>query len=138
MIIIIGASGFIGENLYKYFINQGIKVAGTYNYNKKNGLIHFDVENQRIKDVLELKDFSYAIICSAITGIDYCRKHEKRSHNVNVVMTKKLIKDLFDNNIIPIFISTEYVFDGLKGNYKEDDRRKPKPVYGSQKKQVED
>ena len=37
-----------------------------------------------------------------------------------------------------IFLSSEYVFDGIQGNYHDDHPRKPRTVYGKHKKIVED
>ena len=34
MILILGASGYIGNNLYNKFMEEGFDVAGTYSKNK--------------------------------------------------------------------------------------------------------
>jgi dTDP-4-dehydrorhamnose reductase len=44
---------------------------------------------------------------------------------------------LIKNNIYFIFFSTEFVFDGKNGDYKEDDFTKPINVYGKQKLEIE-
>ena len=41
MILILGASGYIGGNLYKKFLKKGFDVEGTYSNKKIEGLIHF-------------------------------------------------------------------------------------------------
>ena len=39
--------------------------------------------------------------------------------------------------IIPIFFSSESVFDGKKGYYKENDKTKPQSIYGKSKLEAE-
>ena len=41
------------------------------------------------------------------------------------------------NNIRLIYISTDYVFDGKKGYYKENDKTKPQSIYGKSKLEAE-
>ena len=41
------------------------------------------------------------------------------------------------NNIRFIYISTDYVFDGKKGNYSENDKPNPKSIYGKSKLSAE-
>lgn len=135
-IIIIGASGLIGRYLLKHLKETGKEVIGTYNKNKKEGLVYFNLLNSSVKELL-LKDVKYAIICSAIVKIDECKKNQEYSEKINVDSTQRIIKELSEKNIIPVFISGAVVFDG-KGDYKEKDIRNPPNEYGRQKKKVED
>ena len=61
----------------------------------------------------------------------------KRSYAINVQSTRRVIDDLVELGIKPVFTSSEYVFDGEQGNYVEDDPAIPSTVYGSQKLQIE-
>ena len=42
MILVLGASGYIGNNLYNNFLREGFNVVGTYFKNKKSDLVYFD------------------------------------------------------------------------------------------------
>jgi dTDP-4-dehydrorhamnose reductase len=138
-IIIFGASGFIGGKLYNYLSENGKKVIGTYNNSPRDGLLHFNLESSDLEKLeVNLEEIQYGIICSAITNMDYCKTNETETYKNNVLGTIRLIKQLFHNNITPIFFSTDYVFDGDKGNYDETDDRSPVLKYGEQKKEVED
>ena len=75
---------------------------------------------------------------SAITEPDECAKNKAHSNNLNVIMTKKLINKIINRNIYFIFISSELIFSGKKGNYKEEDKAKPVNLYGKQKLLVEE
>lgn len=83
-------------------------------------------------------DVSHAIICYAETAIDACKADLRHSREINVLSAKQVIDDLVGRGIKPIFFSSEYVFDGQRGNYTENDIANPTTVYGSQKFEIED
>ena len=139
MIFILGASGYIGNNIYKSFTEEGLAVAGTYFKKKKNGLIYFDICNMSLDKVELDKKIRYIIIASGINNnIDDSKKNWKNSYYVNVTKTKIVIDYCFENNITPIYISSDGVFDGIKGRYKEIDKKNPINCYGHIRSEVED
>ena len=62
---------------------------------------------------------------------------KKYSHKINVDCTKKLIDILIEKKIYFIFFSSEYIYDGKKGNFSEKSKVKPNNLYGKQKFAVE-
>jgi dTDP-4-dehydrorhamnose reductase len=139
MILIIGGSSYIGKNLFNAFLNRGFPVHGTYYNSPEKRLLYFDLENPNIKDLnIDLKKINRGIICSAISKIDECKRDEKRAYKINVAGTKRIIEQFWSNKITPVFISSDFVFDGKKGNYTEQDKTNPCTVYGSHKKEIED
>jgi len=141
MAIIIGASGFIGRHLYNYFSEKSAETIGTYcnSSNTNSNLRYFDLRKPNLKNLeSDLKKHKHVFICSAITRPDECKIKEKESREINVTGTKDLILQCFDNNLAPIFFSSEYVFNGENGNYKESDKKTPNTVYGCQKAEIED
>lgn len=137
MKLVIGASSYIGKNIYNFFLKEG-EVIGTYNRNAREGLSYFNLENPNLEALnIDLKSVSHAIICSSITKPDDCKRDEVNSYKINVKGTKELIQQLFQRGIIPVFFSSEYVFDGAKGNYTELDKTCPNTVYGVQKREIE-
>lgn len=141
--IVIGASSFIGSNLYNYFNKKDFPVIGTRNQSNNSKLYKFELGRDAIENILDLnmlgKEGACAIICSAITSIDWCYLNEKKSYNVNVVATKELIKILNLYGIKCVFLSSEAVFDGKKeGYYTELDQVNPVTVYGKQKVEIEE
>lgn len=138
-IIVFGASGFIGKHFFKYFSERGDSVFGTYTHSPQEHLTHFNLETPDLKQLnINLKNVRYGIICSAITDMDSCKTDKEGTYRVNVTNTIKLLEQLFERGIVPVFLSSDHVFDGGKGNYSESDERKPVLVYGQHKKEVED
>ncbi len=138
-ILIFGASGFLGRELRNYFETKHKTVLGTYFANNQPGLIHFDLKHTDL-DIFgtDLKKVRFAIICGATTTMDSCKADWAGTYRVNVEGTTALISRLQACGIIPVFISTDAVYDGTRCNSSEDDVRVPALAYGRQKKEVED
>lgn len=129
--LIIGGSGKIGKSLnYKHSKK-------TFYKNKiKNG-IRFNLINDDINLLIEKYKINRVILLSAISDPDVCFKKKNYSNKLNVDKTKKLINILIKKKIYFIFFSSEYVFDGKIGNYKENSKIKPNNLYGTQKFMIE-
>jgi len=133
-ILILGSSGLIGSTLYKYLssINK-ISVHGTYNSNKPpfQNQIKFDFNNDNI-DFLE--DYDLIINCIGIT------KHNPKSFNLEVVYNLNIKLPLILNDLVKlkkvnvIQISSDCVFSGSTGNYKENSCDYSFDTYGQTKR----
>jgi dTDP-4-dehydrorhamnose reductase len=139
MIFILGASGFIGNHLFNRLKEEKFNVAGSYFRNNKDGLIYFDIERMPFFELeLNKKGVKHVVICAAANAnIDGTRKNWDYSYDINVIKTTSIIDYCFHNDIIPIYISTDNVFDGNKGDYKETDERNPLNCYGKIRCEVE-
>ena len=139
MIFILGASGYIGNNIYKSFVEKNFDVVGTYFKNKKNRLIHFDISKMSLDEIKLDKKIHYLIIALGVnTNIDDSKKEWENSYYINVIKIKIIIDYCFKNDIVPIYISSDGVFDGKKGKYKEIDKKNPINCYGRIRNEVED
>ena len=129
--LVIGGSSNLGSHL----INANPKKFDfTYFKNKKNG-IYFDILNDKISK-LNVKNYKSVILLSAISNPIICHENKEYSNKLNVDATIELVKYLSDNNIKLIF-SSEFIYDGNKGNYSETDEPNPINLYGDQKLKVE-
>lgn len=73
------------------------------------------------------------IHCAALTDVDYCETHIKEAMTVNNYATVKLFECASKLGIKFIYISTDSVFDGTRGNYNEYDLINPLNIYASSK-----
>lgn len=131
---IFGASGLIGYNFFKYFKKQNIDVIGTFFKNSKDDLIFFNI----LEDSFDIfYNCDVVIIAGAISKLDDCKNQEEIARKINVTKTIELINYCKANKIKPVFLSSDQVFDGKKGNYSESDLPNPVNNYGKMKTEVE-
>ena len=136
MILILGASSFIGRHLFGAFGPS--RAIGTYCGRPVAGGRYFDATRMRVADVLPREAaVSHAVLCFAEPKIDACKADRQRSEALNVRAAIAAIDGLLDRGVTPVFLSTEYVFDGTRGGYTEEDPPNPTTVYGGQKLEVE-
>ena len=81
------------------------------------------------KCVAVVKKYKPAIIihCAAWTSVDKAEKEKEKCWKINVLGTENIVKAA--SGIRFIYISTHYVFDGTRGNYREDDIPNPINYY---------
>lgn len=137
-ILIIGATGYIGKKIYKV-AKEKFQVIGTKYKSKEEEFVKFDL----LKDDISIIDNNiidkekYALICAADANIEYCFKNKENAYQKNVIATIKLINQLNRLGYHIVFLSTDNVFNGKKGNYIEEDIQTPINEYGKMKAEVE-
>jgi dTDP-4-dehydrorhamnose reductase len=142
-ILILGASGMIGSNIYKFFfLKKKFELYGTYctktlnNHQKKNiknRLIFFDISTSNLGLLINKTNPNVIINCIGITKKLINKFPVKKVFVVNSSFVNKLKKKCNKNNIKLIQISTDCVFDGKKGNYSEYSKPNATDVYGISK-----
>ncbi len=130
--LIIGGSSKIGRNLN---LNSD-KFDVTYYKNKISKGILVNIKD-KLSNQLNLDKYSTVIILSSITDPRICQENRTHSENINVKYTKNLVNECIDNKKKIIFFSSDYIFDGKKGNYSENDYPNPINLYGEQKLKIE-
>lgn len=130
--LVIGGSSKIGRNLN---LNSN-KFDLTYYKNKISKGILVNIKD-KLSNQLNLDKYSTVIILSSITDPRICQENRTHSENINVKYTKNLINECIDNKKKIIFFSSDYIFDGKKGNYSENDYPNPINLYGEQKLKIE-
>lgn len=142
MYLIIGASGFIGRHLYEYCKKNDIDVQGTYfTHSEYPEWIKFDICTDDLKELCHrsLKGIipDAVILCGANASIDSCKKNADASYMLNVLGTKRVLRQADEMGIKTVFLSSEAVFDGKQGMYTETDIPNPVTLYGRQKLEIE-
>ena len=127
--LITGYKGQLGYDIARELIERG-----------ETNILAIDKDEMDITDrdqVMKIvKDFHPDVIfhCAAWTAVDKAEEMEDLVYQVNVEGTKNLTDASIEVGAKLVYISTDYVFDGLKdGLYKEDDEANPKSVYGKTK-----
>jgi len=135
-ILILGATSYIGRHLLNDI--NSTHVTATYCSAPLPNGVYFDALTMSLDDIIQdAACISSAIILFGNTDPDSCAMDIKRSWALNVESVQKVLKYLKQHNIKPIFLSSEFVFDGRKGNYTEQDTPNPILTYGRQKLLIE-
>lgn len=129
-IFVTGGSGHLGRVLVEYLQKEHEVFAPTR-------------EECDILDILSLgiviKKFEPEIVIHLAAFVDTfgCEKHPEDALDVNVLGTLNLVQACLPKKYRFVYISSEYVFGGSKGNYTVEDRLDPINVYGKTKAAAE-
>ena len=128
-IAVFGASGFLGTKLVTQ-LSKYHDVVGTYFKHKGEGLYRIDAANYEEVDKF-LKEQKPVLVIDTIglTSSLECEKNPKLAEKLNFYTAKILANSCVKNNALMVFISSNYVFDGNKGNYREEDSPNSKLNY---------
>ena len=131
-LFITGGSGLLGSRFSKF--TDEYEVTTTYNKNPKEHSVKLDITDE--KDVLnKIKSLSPDLVVhpAALTNVDYCEDHKEEAYKINAQGTLNMVKacEKIDSKLI--YVSTDFVFDGTEGSYKETDKTNPISYYGLSK-----
>ena len=122
-VMIFGAGGMLGHALSGVFPNAIL-------------LGHKDVEitdETAVKTVI-LKEQPYVVInAAAYTDVDGCEDHQDLANAVNGDAPGYLAAACSEAGAILVHYSTDYIFDGSRMDYREDDPPNPLSAYGRSK-----
>lgn len=137
-VLIIGATGYIGNCIYKS-AKKKFKVIGTKCQSNDPTFLKFNLLKDNISRIdSQIQDTEKcALICAADANIEYCFQHKQEAYQKNVIATIQLINQLNHFGYHIVFLSTDNVFNGEKGNYTEEDIQTPINEYGKMKTEVE-
>jgi len=134
-ILVLGGSSYVGRSLIAKM--DLCSIIFTYNKTKVVGGIKFDSTVDSIEEIVDLHKVSSVVILLGDTNPDTCVEDVEKSENLNVHSVKRIVNILSLYDIDVIFASSEFVYDGEKGNYIELDCANPILLYGKQKLEIE-
>jgi dTDP-4-dehydrorhamnose reductase len=140
-ILITGASGLLGTKLCEIATKKNHEVYSAYNKNKPpyGRPIKFDIsdKNAAVKVFQTIKPETI-VHAAALTNVDKCEAEKRLAWKINVEGTENIAKLCKKHDVFLIYVSTDYVFDGEKGMYKETDEPDPINYYGLTKLEGEE
>lgn len=143
-LLIVGASGQVGRSLVDQATRAGDQVVATYNSRPPVGTTvpveHLDkTDAGQCKLVVEKHRPDVIIDTGALHNVDFCETHPEDARRVNVEGTRTLALAAARFGAKPVFVSTDFVFDGAKpGPYVETDPTGPLSVYAESKLEGEE
>jgi dTDP-4-dehydrorhamnose reductase len=138
-VFIAGASGLVGSNCLKHFTEQGWDVKGSYFSYQTAGTVFYNTLNPADSNNFDIVSWKPDVIvhCGAMTHVDKCETEPDESYKQTVQSTINLIAVAKQCNAKFVYISTDYVFDGVNGPYTEDAPVNPLSVYARHKLEAE-
>jgi len=140
-ILIIGASGFVGNYCFKKLKSSSrYSVIGTTYKTLSDNLIPIDYTNSNdLVYLLKKIDPDIIIWSAGVKNIDKLENDYKVAYKNNIQPIENIANFISDSKkeIKLIFISSDYVFNGEKGNYKVNDYTSPNTNYGRSKLDAE-
>jgi len=138
MIVVTGASGLLGASVVMLARDLGREVAGICHRHllrvPGTRACQIDLtDRQAMRSVLVPLRPKSIIHCAAVTEVDWCELHPKDTEEVNVQASSALAELAQELNAQFLYVSTDSVFDGKRGNYSEDDQPAPLSVYAKSK-----
>jgi dTDP-4-dehydrorhamnose reductase len=137
MWLVLGGSGFLGPALRKAKRTEDLLV--THHAHATPGSVPFDVRHSAVEDLVRAapRRPSAALIFLGVTNVEACARNPLETGRINVDGIIRLIDELRAMEITPVFTSSDAVFDGTHGEWREDESVHPILTYGRQKLAVE-
>ena len=132
-ILITGGSGLLGSKIAEIAVQKGYNVYSGYNtHEARFGIpVKLDIcsKSALSKSFREIKP-EIVIHAAALTNVDKCEEDKSLAWKINVNGTRNICELANKHESFLIYVSTDYVFSGEKGLYKETDETKPINYYG--------
>lgn len=138
-ILITGANGLIGQYIGFYLQSLPKPFIATGKGNNRipefdQSYCSLDITNaDAVQKALEQFKPTTVINCAAISQVDICESNHDLCDKVNVQGVINLVNSCNSIGAKLVHLSSDFVFEGTKQNYKEDDIPNPISYYGQSK-----
>lgn len=143
-ILITGSNGLLGQKLVKQCLKHKLDFIATSKGVNRNPdcpadkYISLDICNKlEINQVFQAIYPTHVIHTAAITNVDHCELNPEECQEVNVDASRYLFEAAKQYEAHFQLLSTDFVFDGETGLYKETDEVNPLSVYAQSKVDAE-
>jgi len=140
-ILVTAASGFVGQNLARYFIEKGYQVVVSYHNTalpsdliSAASSVKLDIRDSiAVKRQLTAARFEVVIHAAGDKNVRHCEAHPDEAYETNVIGVTNVARACREIDARLVYISTDLIFAGTDGRYKETDRPAPLLVYSKTK-----
>lgn len=130
----------MGSKVAELGLQKGHEVFSGYAHHRPLHGVAVKIDLQNDSSVVEAVKAvrpDLIIHTAALTDVDLCETDEKLACRMNARATETLAECARKVGAFTVYTSTDYVFDGSKGMYKEEDSTDPVNYYGYSKLQGE-
>ncbi len=137
-ILITGASGLLGANLALEAAALGHEVTGQVHSRQLRAsaftvLIADLTESGAVRRLVQQARPEWVIHCAALANLEACEQDSELATRLNAEVPGKLAEICRQGGARLLHVSTDAVFDGWKGDYRESDLPNPQNVYAQSK-----
>lgn len=148
-ILVTGSNGLLGQKLV-YALKNDVNVQLIATAKGQNRLVNqegyayveMDISNrEQVKEVVHRFAPDCIIHTAAMTNVDACETEKELCRKLNVDAVEYLVEaveSFIEKRIHFIHLSTDFIFDGKNGPYKEEDKANPLSFYGQSKADAEE
>lgn len=137
-VLVTGSNGLLGQKIvYKLKDNLEVELIATGRGENrlinKSGYTYTEMDisdSVSVDEVVGKYQPDCIIHCAAQTNVDYCELNQEECRKANINGVKNIVAACNKYNIQLVHVSTDFVFDGEAGPYKEDDKPNPVSYYG--------
>lgn len=137
-IIVTGATGFLGGIVTGHLQESGYDVVRTGLSRASREIQKLDItDRQQCRRLLAGASAEVIVHLAAFVDPDACEQDRRAADSINVEGTRNLA-EVRPEQMLFVFISTDYVFDGEAPPYSEESVTRPINVYGHTKNLAEE
>jgi len=134
--LVTGSAGLIGSKVIKDLADQNHTIYSCYHDDMPEYGIPTKLDLTNPNDIISVLDKikpDRIIHLAALTNVDLCETEKDLATKINEKATEILAKQAAKIDAFFVYVSTDYVFDGIKGMKKENDTPNPLEFYGKSK-----
>lgn len=143
-ILITGSNGLLGQKIVGQLAKASINfLATSKGANRNPSCSNVNYHQMDISNALEIERVfttflpTHIIHTAAMTNVDHCEQQPDECNRINFEAVQLLFHAAQKINAHFQLLSTDFVFDGEKGNYKEEDQVNPLSLYAQSKVNAE-
>jgi dTDP-4-dehydrorhamnose reductase len=140
-LLITGASGLYGSKLAQMALSKNYEVYSSdiQSLSIYGNFVKLDISGKaQVDDAFKTIKPDVVVHAATLTDVDKCELNRELAWKVNVEGTKNIVEAAKVTGSFLIYISTDYVFGGDTGRYKETDLPNPINYYGVTKLKAEE
>lgn len=136
-VLIIGATGLVGGYLKKAFSAPDFEALGADFIVSGEATRQLDIRDEEaVRNIITEYAPDVILVPAAIPNVELCETNPEDTRPTNITGMENIIK--FAGEAKLVYFSSDYIFDGVGGFYKEDDAPNPLNEYGKQKLEIEE
>ncbi len=135
-ILITGGSGLLGSKIAEIAMVRGDLIFSGYAHHEPEfgkGMKFDLLDLPGISDLVKRVKPDVIVHSAALTDVDRCEREKELAYRMNVEGTRAIAEAAEREGSFLVYISTDYVFDGERGMYREDNNTNPVSYYGYSK-----